>query len=873
MRPILRSFLLVIPVFWAVVLSCAHVPEDPYRTLEESKAHYRGTGEIQPLLDFLNHSDLRVRAAAAAFLGAAGDDRAVPALRGRLDDRSRYVREEAAEALRRLGETVVQIEPREESPLPDLDALRRSLAGGTVYTLQGSGFPLEKTSIRSLEFSPDGRFIAAGYSLGGFVLWDAAEGHLYAKSAYYNRSRHYRSSHFATSVRFTPDGKGFAVGEGVSVEVRGMDGGPMWRKPYAHAISPGFGDIGTTVALSGPAPLLASAGRDGAVCLWDVSAGRLVDRLQTGGSPVPSLAFSPDGRWLAAGDTTGRVRIWDAKERTLHRSLDTGSSEVACLAFHQNGNLLMAGTMDGALTGWDPATGRLWKRLRTDGSGIRSLALSPEGSRLASCGQDGEVILWDLPTGEILLRIQGHESWVEAAAFSPDGSLLATGGRDGTLRLWNAASGEELLKLINLEFFDWIAVTPDGGFNASPGACEHLQIGLNGGRYPLEHVFSHCFRPDLVRSTLARRSSLQDRVPTIQRKASPPSVQILSPENGAEIAEERVRVTVSARDSGQGIASVDLYHNGKNVSREGRRGIQLQKDGRDLYGFEVTLVVGENRFQAVATSKTGIESEWKQVLVFCRKPVRDANLHVLAVGIDRYRNPDLNLDHAVADARSVAAFFRDSGAGLFHGIHVVELLDEEATGAAIRTNLERLTAATRPGDVVVLYLCGHGDALEREWFFLPHDLVFPERREQLRDLGISSDALAELLQRIPARKVLLAMDACRSGAALVSFRTYENRRALMQLARATGVYVVAASAREQLAAEVRTLGHGIFTYTLLQGLRGRAAVEPVSAVTVKRLLAYVEEQLPLLSLRHRQAPQYPVVYSRGMDFPIALTSP
>jgi len=871
MRPTPRTLLIAL-AFWAALFSCAHAPEDPYRTLDKNKSLYRETGEIRPLLDALAHSDLRVRSAAAAFLGGTGDARAVPALRERLNDRSRYVREEAAEALRTLGETAVQAHPRERGPLPDTDALQRSLAMGRVYTLRGSGFPLGKTSVRSLDFSPDGRFIAAGYNLGGFVLWDAVEGHLYAKSAYYNRTRYYRSSHFATSVRFTPDEKGFAVGEGASVEVRGMDGRPRWEEPYAHGISAGFGDIGTTVALSGADPLLASAGRDGAVRLWNVSDGRPVDRLRAGGAPVPSLVFSPDGRWLAAGDTAGTVRIWDTNTRALHRSLETGPSEVSCLAFDGDGALLMAGTMDGALTMWDPAAGRPLGRLRTHGPEIRAMELSPEGSLLATCGEDGEVILWDLASAGIALRLEGHESWVEAAAFSPDGSLLATGGKDGTLRLWNTSSGEELLKLINLEFFDWIAVTPDGGFNASPGASEHFQVGLNDARFPLEHIFSRCFRPDAVRRTLAQRSP-PPRLPSIERRSSPPSVEILSPENGAEITEGQVRVTVSAGDTGDGIASVNLYHNGKNVSREGRRGIQLQKDGRVVRRFEVTLVAGENRFQAVAASENGIESERKELIVFCRRPGRDADLHVLAVGIDRYRNPDLNLDHAAADARSVAAFFRDGVTGLFRNVHVVELLDDQATGDAIRTNLERLAAATQPGDVVVLYLCGHGEALERAWYFLPHDLVFPEREKQLRDLGISSHALAQLLQRIPARKVLLAMDACKSGAALVSFRSYENRRALMQLARATGVYVVASSSSEQLAAEVHALGHGIFTYTLLQGLKGKAVSGLVSAVTVKRLLAYVEEQLPLLSLRHRQAPQYPVVYSRGMDFPIAPAVP
>jgi hypothetical protein len=59
----------------------------------------------------------------------------------------------------------------------------------------------------------------------------------------------------------------------------------------------------------------------------------------------------------------------------------------------------------------------------------------------------------------------------------------------------------------------------------------------------------------------------------------------------------------------------------------------------------------------------------------------------------------------------------------------------------------------------------------------------------------------------------------------------------------------------------------VFTYTLLQGLKG-AAGGP-GPVTVRRLLAYVEDQLPEVSQKYKTQAQYPVVDSRGMDFPIA----
>ncbi len=847
--------------------------EDPYGPLEKNRRIFQETGEIAPLLESLSDPDLRVRAAAAAYLGASGDTRAIPALEACLDDRSRYVREEAASALQALGQPArAGSSMAQDIHLPDASLLRRSLAQGRVVTTRGNLGFLETTNVRSIDFSPDGRFIAAGYSSGGFVVWDAVEGHLYSKRHPFGQSRYARVARYNSSIAFSRDGKAFALGEGGAVEMHSMDGGLLWSRPDAHRVLPGFGDIGTTVAFSPLASVLVSGGRDGSVRLWNTLGGSPAAHLLDQGAPVTSLALSRDGTRLAAGDTEGVIRIWDLASRSLFRSLRTGPSEVTCIGFTRDGRRLVAGFVDGFLRGWDVNSGTPWLDLRGRGKAVKTIAFSPDGRIMASGGDDAVVRLWDLSSGTRLSRLEGHENWVEAAAFAPDGSILATGGRDGTLRLWNTKSGGEILKLVNLQFTDWLAITPHGEINAPLDAAEHVQIGIETRRYPLDLLFSRCYRPEAIRRSLAEKAPLQSEAADPQADLGlPPRVEIHTREPGRETEKDRISIIVTAVDTGGGIASMHLFHNGRNVSQErAERGISVQEEpGRITRRFDVSLAVGENRFEATAVSGKGVESQRVERVIICRRPAEETDLHVLAVGIDTYRNAELNLHHAEADARGVASFFRAGRGGLFRNVHVTEMLNEKATAAAIRTALENLVDRCRPQDVVMLYLCGHGETLDRTWFFLPHDLTHPEREEDLERLGISSDETARFLHRVRARKVLLVMDSCKSGAALVSFRGIEDRRALMQLARATGVYVIAASSRDQSAAEVRDLGHGLFTYALLQGLKGEAQQGSRSPITVKRLLAYVEEQLPLLSLKHRRRPQYPVVYSRGMDFPLA----
>ena len=97
----------------------------------------------------------------------------------------------------------------------------------------------------------------------------------------------------------------------------------------------------------------------------------------------------------------------------------------------------------------------------------------------------------------------------------------------------------------------------------------------------------------------------------------------------------------------------------------------------------------------------------------------------------------------------------------------------------------------------------------------------------------------------------------------------EDRKALSQLSRSTGPHVVAATTTDQFAAEVKDLGHGVFTYTLLEGLKGKAAGGS-DTVTVLKLMGYIEEQLPEITKRYKQEAPFPVVDSRGMDFPLVI---
>jgi WD40 repeat protein len=186
------------------------------------------------------------------------------------------------------------------------------------------------------------------------------------------------------------------------------------RTLAGHAEGPPVGGIFyglTTVVFSPDGTKLATGGVDKFAKVWDVETGQelLSVLVDTDGSGVTRLAFSPDSRSLA----------------TASDSIPSGSSPAIIWD-------IASGRQVSTFTGHNP-TGRIW-----------GMAFSPDGKRVATGGEGGVLKVWDASTGEELLNLSGHTSAVNGVGFSPDGKYLVSAGPDGSARVWDAASGEEL---------------------------------------------------------------------------------------------------------------------------------------------------------------------------------------------------------------------------------------------------------------------------------------------------------------------------------------------------------------------------------------------------------------------------------------------
>ena len=312
-------------------------------------------------------------------------------------------------------------------------------------------------AIWSLAFDPAGKQLATGSWDKTVKVWDADLSHdlqrFPALPSY--------------SLCFSPSGKSLACGSRDVQILKVGSGEPAYRLPdYQN------GD--TLVAWSPNGTLLAAAGMDRVVTIWDASNWRKLAELKGHKAKIASLAYSPDSRTLASAEEGQKptLRLWDVLGLRERAVVQAHTHTVQSLAFTPDGGSLVAGSLFEIL--WlDPRSGKVQRRL--DQAGYL-LKISRDGRwmTIAPCERrPRRVGLVELCSGELKWSAIAGSDTISDLAFSADGKALATAGWDGTARLWNVASGHEIYRQDTPGVALSVAFSPDGAYWA---------IGSSGGR-------------------------------------------------------------------------------------------------------------------------------------------------------------------------------------------------------------------------------------------------------------------------------------------------------------------------------------------------------------------------------------------------------
>ena len=346
---------------------------------------------------------------------------------------------------------------------------------------------------------------------------------------------------------------------------------------------------------------------------------------------------------------------------------------------------------------------------------------------------------------------------------------------------------------------------------------------------------------------------------------SEPEIALISPAIFDEAFEDPVVKVQGVVLDDQGIVDVVVEVNGQvwgapRFGLGGTRNIQVGRrtDAASTLGTQVnfqqdiSLDDGDNEIVIRARNVAGVTVEQRFTL---RREARERNVFAAVIGISQYAHESIpDLEYAAADAEAFRDYLhQDMGVP---EDNVFTLLDGDATRQRMLEVLgEDLRERAEAEDIVIIYYAGHGapeqdsgdpDGDGAEKYLIPAD-ANPAR---LFSTGFAMNQVSQIFGRLRAQTILFIADACYSGAAGGDGRTFGtggSGRAIsdnyLNRLGGTGRLILTASSGNQLSHERSDLGHGVFTYHLIQGLQGPADADGDGAITVLEAYQYVSDHV------------------------------
>jgi uncharacterized protein YgiM (DUF1202 family) len=335
---------------------------------------------------------------------------------------------------------------------------------------------------------------------------------------------------------------------------------------------------------------------------------------------------------------------------------------------------------------------------------------------------------------------------------------------------------------------------------------------------------------------------------------APPVIALASPTDGTEITAEKI-LLAGAAASERGIARVEIRVNGQLLPQRDTRGIAVRPDSPGSqpnleFSERVALKEGKNEIVVSAIDRDNVSAQ--RVITVVRNMDR-GKVWAVVIGISKYKTVH-PLRYADLDALAFHEYLtRNVG---IPTEQITLLLNEQATLTSLKRTLgTELKRKAAEKDTVIIYYAGHGapeadasasddDGMEK--YIVPYDA---DPRD-LYTTGLPMREVETIFNRLAPERVIFISDSCYSGAtagrtfATASRRAIVSESFLNRLSKGKGRIVLSASKASEVSEEREDLGHGVFTYYLLEGLRGSADTDHDGVITVDEAYSYVSKKVP-----------------------------
>jgi WD40 repeat protein len=507
-------------------------------------------------------------------------------------------------------------------------------------------------------------------------------------------------------------------------------------------------------------------------------------------------------------------------------------------------------------------------------------------------------------TETTLCRLEHEESvGFQTFSVSADEKFVGIVNKNSRVELVDVSTGKAVLNLI-VTGKDHLLIDGDGYYFASRSNYKELSFLVNDKTFPFEQFDVLYNRPDLVMAKLpyADPGLVQTFTVAHEKRTKRTGTQSAKPEDILRLPKVSVvrdsvsqfslskvfPFTINASDEENMISVLSVFVN--DVPVFGSKGLQMASYRHTLEKqIQIELEPGRNKVQVYVTNEKGIESLKETFEVYYNGAEERPTLYVVNIGVSQFKDASYNLMYAAKDAKDLGDLCRQK-TDYYENVKILSITDADALRGKIKA-ARTFLKQSKTKDVVLVSVATHGLFDENMNYYLATtDVNFenPSRN------GLAYEDFEALFDSIPARKKIVFIDACHSGeidkddSQIIAsaettndhvksrgFKTvasksmgYENALEFMKqmfadIRKGTGAVVISAASGKEFAFESETWNNGVFTYSILDGLKtGAADLDQDSKITVSELKEYLTRRVEELTY----GKQHPTSRADNLEF-------
>ena len=151
---------------------------------------------------------------------------------------------------------------------------------------------------------------------------------------------------------------------------------------------------------------------------------------------ISCIAISLDANLIASAGQDGEIRVWNIAEQKCVADIAAHHDEVRGVELTLDAKFLVSGSRDGSVQVWNISTGKSVRKYSERLMTLTKIALNPQAKTVAMADGAGTIILWNVLTNLVIDRVNCQNGGVTAIRFSRDGHHIAAGGNDGSVTIW-----------------------------------------------------------------------------------------------------------------------------------------------------------------------------------------------------------------------------------------------------------------------------------------------------------------------------------------------------------------------------------------------------------------------------------------------------